>query len=173
MQKFKERWEITQTWQLIFPFLGILGLLLSGYLIGRGLLKLIDMKLTNTLENIVATAITLIIAFVLLQITLLIFKPLAKKWKVNRRWELIAIFIVFAITGSTAARLSDPLLHSVGLTPENTNPWLYWPVRILIIFPVYQVLLIFIGWLFGQFRFFWNFEKRMLKRMGFARFIKE
>ena len=78
---------------------------------------------------------------------------------------MIAIFIVFAITGSLSARLAAPLVHLLGLDYETSSGWLYWPVRILIIFPIYQLLLVAIGWLFGQFQFFWAFEKRMLKKM--------
>jgi hypothetical protein len=47
---------------------------------------------------------------------------------------------------------------------------------LVLIFPFYQVLLVFIGFLFGQFTFFWNFEKKMLNRMklGFiANFVDE
>ena len=43
--------------------------------------------------------------------------------------------------------------------------WIYWPIRIVILFPIYQVMLVVIGALFGQFNFFWNFEKKMLNRM--------
>lgn len=172
MQKFKDRWEIKKDWQLIFPALGVLGLLFSGYLIANAILKRIENEFVQDSRILLLIPAVLIISFLLLKITLWLFKRLETKWNVTYRWELIAIFIVFAITGSTAARLSTPLLHSIGLTHENTNPWIYWPLRILIIFPIYQVLLIFIGWLFGQFRFFWKFEKKMLKRMGFAKFIK-
>jgi hypothetical protein len=35
-----------------------------------------------------------------------------------------------------------------------------------LIFPLYQVLLVLIGALFGQFSFFWGFEKKMLRRFG-------
>ena len=43
--------------------------------------------------------------------------------------------------------------------------WLYWPIRLIIIFPIYQVMLVLIGELFVQFKFFWEFEKKMLDRM--------
>jgi hypothetical protein len=39
------------------------------------------------------------------------------------------------------------------------------PIRLIIIFPIYQILLVLIGSIFGQFRFFWKFEKKILKRM--------
>jgi hypothetical protein len=47
-------------------------------------------------------------------------------------------------------------------------------LRLLLIFPIYQILLVFVGFIFGQFSFFWNFEKKMLERLklGFiARYI--
>jgi hypothetical protein len=62
--------------------------------------------------------------------------------------------------------LAEPLTHWLGLSPENTSLWLYWPFRILVIFPIYQVILVLCGTLFGEFQFFWNFEKKMLSRMG-------
>lgn len=92
-------------------------------------------------------------------------KKLKERWNVTSNWQLIIIFIVFAITGSTAAYLSKPLTNFLGVTKENLSLWIYWPIRLIIIFPAYQVLLVLIGALFGQFNFFWEFEKKMLIRM--------
>jgi manganese efflux pump family protein len=90
---------------------------------------------------------------------------LKERWNIKSNWQLTLILIVFAITGSTAAYLSKPVTSSLGISKENLSLWLYWPFRLLIIFPVYQVLLVIIGALFGQFTFFWEFEKKMLDRM--------
>lgn len=90
---------------------------------------------------------------------------LKAKWNIESNWQLTVIFIVFAITGSTAAKFAGPLVDFLGLTKDN--PWIYWPARILLIFPIYQVLLVFFGWLFGEFDFFWNFEKKMLRLFGY------
>lgn len=92
-------------------------------------------------------------------------KKLKERWNVTSNLQLTLIFIVFAITGSTAAYLSKPVTTALGITKENLSLWLYWPFRLLIIFPVYQVILVIIGAIFGQFAFFWNFEKKMLDRM--------
>ncbi|MFY7989014.1 MAG: DUF6787 family protein [Flavobacterium sp.] len=92
-------------------------------------------------------------------------KKLKERWNVTSNWQLIIIFIVFAITGSTAAYLSKPLTNFLGVTKENLSLWIYWPIRLIIIFPAYQILLVLIGALFGQFNFFWEFEKKMLIRM--------
>jgi hypothetical protein len=99
-------------------------------------------------------------------------KELKKRWKIHSNFQLIIIFIVFAITGSTSAWLSKPACLWLGITDEDFGYW-YTPVRLIIIFPLYQVLLVLIGFSFGQFKFFWGFEKKMLKRMGCGFFFKE
>ena len=99
-------------------------------------------------------------------------EKLKKRWGIDSNFQIVIIFIVFAVTGSTAAKLAEPITELIGLEKETTNAWLYWTARILLIFPIYQVLLVAFGWLFGQFRFFWNFEKKMLRRMGLGFFFK-
>lgn len=98
-------------------------------------------------------------------------KKLKERWGISSNWQVVVIFIVFGITGSTSAKIAGPIVEFLGITQENTSDWIYWPVRILLIFPVYQVLLIIFGWIFGQFQFFWAFEKKMLRRLGFAKFL--
>jgi len=93
-------------------------------------------------------------------------EKLKKRWGIESNFQIIIIFIVFGITGSVSAKLAAPLTELIGVTKENVSGWVYWPIRILLIFPIYQVLLVFFGWLFGQFKFFWAFEKKMLKRLG-------
>ena len=55
------------------------------------------------------------------------------------------------------------LLMLFYLEPNNTI--LYWVIRVLIIFPLYQLLLIVVGTIFGEFKYFWNIEKKILKRL--------
>lgn len=91
---------------------------------------------------------------------------LKERWGIHSNFQLVMILVVFAVTGSSATKFSTPLTNFFGISLENTSPWVYWIVRILLIFPIYQVLLVFFGFIFGQFQFFWNFEKKMLRRMG-------
>ena len=81
--------------------------------------------------------------------------------------------LVFSITGSLALLVAKPILAFTGMSPANTNLWIYILVRIIILFPIYQILILIVGWLFGQFSFFWDFEKKILKRLGFHRFFKD
>ncbi|MFV5695791.1 DUF6787 family protein [Flavobacterium sp. LB3P122] len=97
---------------------------------------------------------------------------LKKRWGIETNFQLTIIFIVFAITGSASAWLSKPFCFWLGITKSDLGYW-FTPVRLLLIFPIYQVLLVSIGFVFGQFKFFWAFEKKMLKRMGFGFVFKE
>lgn len=171
MQRIKERWDITKSWQLIFPILAMIMVFATAYLITRKFLH--GFQLNNTPWEWPFTLLsTALGGYVILKVCFWCFKKLENKWKVEYRWEMIAIFIVFAITGSLSAKLAQPLTHWAGVHRETANPWLYWLVRIVIILPIYQVLLVAIGWLFGQFKFFWGFEKKMLARMGLGFLFK-
>lgn len=99
-------------------------------------------------------------------------EKLKKRWGIKSNFQIVIIFIVFAVTGSAATKLAAPITEFIGLDRDTTNPWLFWPVRILLIFPIYQVLLVLIGWLFGQFTFFWKFEKKTLNRLGLGFLFK-
>lgn len=88
-----------------------------------------------------------------------------ERWNITSNWQVFVIILVFAITGSTAAMISKPILHWLGISKETHHIVLYLLLYILIIFPIYQILLVAIGFLFGQFKFFWAFEKKMLRSM--------
>ena len=90
---------------------------------------------------------------------------LKQKWGVKSNFQLVIIIIVFAITGSTSAWVTRPILAYIGIDKTTMNPFIYWPLSILLILPVYKVLLIVIGTIFGQYRFFSQFVKKMLIRM--------
>ena len=98
-------------------------------------------------------------------------KKLKERWGIESNFQLTLIFIVFAITGSASAWLSKPFCYWLGITKADLGFW-FTPIRLLLIFPIYQVLLVCIGFLFGQFRFFWEFEKKMLRSMGLGFLFK-
>ncbi len=98
-------------------------------------------------------------------------EKLKKRWGIEKNWEIAVIMLVFSITGSSAMKLALPIMRSIGLEKSQTAAYIFWPIRIILVFLVYQVLLVSFGWLFGQFRFFWNMEKKMLCRLGFKKFF--
>lgn len=106
------------------------------------------------------------------------FNRLKNKWEIQSNSQLILIFIVFGITGSLSVRLAEPVLEFLNINDNYFEELflgnlLYWTLRVVIVFPLYQILLLVIGTLFLQFKFFLNFEKKILRRIGFKRFFKE
>ena len=100
-------------------------------------------------------------------------KKLKERWQIKSNWQIITILIVFSLNGSFAAWVAKPVVTEFfGLDPNVISPWLYILVRILLIFPIYQITLPIVGWFFGQFQFFWNFEKKFLSRLGLGFLFK-
>ena len=85
-----------------------------------------------------------------------------ERWNIKSNWQLFVIIVVFAVTGSSAAYLSKPILATFGISKDTFSAWEYYPLYIILIFPIYQILLVSFGFIFGQFTFFWAFEKKML-----------
>lgn len=97
---------------------------------------------------------------------------LKERWNIQSNFQFFIILLVFAITGSTSALIAKPILAFLGITKESVSLWLYYPLYIIIILPIYKVLLLIIGTLAGQHYFFLNFIKKMLKRMGLGFMFK-
>lgn len=95
------------------------------------------------------------------------FEKLKQRWKVNSV-DLILILCVFAITGTSTAYISKVVTGWVGLTPESPL-WQRAGLRGLVLIFGYQAILLLVSIPFGQFSFFWNYEKKILRRMGFMK----
>ncbi|MBA6153604.1 DUF6787 family protein [Gelidibacter maritimus] len=165
MENFKKNWQIQQNWQLLFPVLGILILGYCSY-------RLADVIVGNI--NLFLVLIASVVIFsLLLKLTLFLFKKLEKKWILDYRWEMIRVFIVFSVTGSSSMFIGKPIMALIGITKDNLNTTVYWILYITVGLIFYQFMLVFFGWLFGQFKFFWEFEKKMLSRIGFKKFLNQ
>lgn len=88
-------------------------------------------------------------------------KRLQDKWELESPLQVLLILLVFSLAGTTAVMLRKSLFFALGYT-EETNFWLKTFTYILFLFPAYQVLLLAYGFVFGQFRFFWKKEQKML-----------
>ena len=92
-------------------------------------------------------------------------EKLIKKFNANSIQHLFIIFIIFAISGSGTLFISSSILIALGLDKLITFYPLYIFVRIILIIPIYQFILIIIASLFGEFDYFWKFEKKFLQRL--------
>ena len=93
------------------------------------------------------------------------FQNLINKFNAKSKVHLFKIFIVFGLSGSFSLWISFPILAALDLKNILNNYPLYILFRVLIIIPIYQLILIVIGTLFGEFEYFWKFEKKILKRI--------
>tara|TARA_B100001057_G_scaffold489072_1_gene574627 strand:+ start:67 stop:363 length:297 start_codon:yes stop_codon:yes gene_type:complete len=93
-------------------------------------------------------------------------KYLKDKWNLKSNFQLVIILIVFAITGSSSLYISKPLMEFLSISTDSMNIISYWILRFIIVTIVYQFVLLVVAFVFGQFNWFWNFEKKMLKKMG-------
>ena len=87
---------------------------------------------------------------------------LQEKWGLKSVGQVIVILIVFACTGFTVLVVKKPIVNFFTENGE-ANEWfkiVYW----LLIFPIYNMILLAYGFLFGQFEFFWAYEKKMINR---------
>ena len=83
-------------------------------------------------------------------------EKLKKIFKVSSTYQLIVVFIIFGITGSLSLFISDYILTILEL--ENLI------ISIFMVLITYQILLIIIGTIFGEFKYFWEMEKKILSR---------
>lgn len=92
-------------------------------------------------------------------------EKLKQRWNVRNGWDVLIILVVFACTGFSVLYVKRWSFELIGLNAQSPG-WLRWAVNILIILPLYQVILLIWGWIWGKFTFFWEFEKRMFSRIG-------
>ncbi len=95
-------------------------------------------------------------------------KKLKQKWNIKSDVQLVLIFLAFSLTGSASLYVRKAAFDWIGITPD-TSLWIKIPLYILIVFPSYQILFLVIGTLFGQFRFAWEFEKKVFSRFKFRK----
>jgi len=90
-------------------------------------------------------------------------EKLRNRWKLKSVAQVVVVLTVFTCTGFTVLYLKQPVLRFfAGDPPFSTAASV---VYYLLILPIYNLILLAYGFLFGQFSFFWEFEKRLFKRL--------
>ncbi len=94
-------------------------------------------------------------------------KKLQQKWKVSGL-QAFLILCVFAVTGTLTAYISKAITGWVGFNADT-----HWAaktgLRLAVLLFGYQAILLLTAFLFGQFHFFWMFEKKILQRIGLVK----
>jgi hypothetical protein len=78
---------------------------------------------------------------------------------VSSNWSVVLILVAFSAAGMSVLKVSRPIMDAI--LPPDAPKWLWWTLRVTIIPPVYEVILIVYGSLLGQRRFFWNKQKKL------------
>lgn len=90
---------------------------------------------------------------------------LQTKWGLASLWQVVLVLLVFACTGFTVMLIKNPILDLLGVDMSTGGFWkslLYF----MLVLPLYQLILLMYGFLFGQFAFFWEKEKRLFRLIG-------
>jgi uncharacterized membrane-anchored protein len=91
-------------------------------------------------------------------------QKLQSKWNLKSLRQVVLVLIVFALTGFTILFIKKPIFDYLGISMERGGFWktvLY----LLLVLPLYQIILLMWGFVFGQFSFFWEKEKQFLRRI--------
>jgi hypothetical protein len=91
---------------------------------------------------------------------------LQSKWQLKSLTQVLLVLLVFACTGTTILLIKNPLLAFFGIKRGGGQGALNTLLYLLLVLPLYQIMLLAYGFVFGQFQFFWEKEKQLLKRMG-------
>ena len=89
---------------------------------------------------------------------------LQAKWNLKSLTQVVLVLIVFALTGFTILFIKKPIFDFLGVSMERGGFWktvLY----LLLVLPLYQIILLLWGFVFGQFAFFWEKEKQFFRRI--------
>jgi len=91
----------------------------------------------------------------------LFIEKLKERWKVKSVMDVVIILVVFALTGSTVMLLRKWMVAQFDWAK---NDWFTYSYYWLVI-PIYNMILLGYGYIFGKFNFFWEFEKRTFNRI--------
>jgi DNA-3-methyladenine glycosylase I len=69
---------------------------------------------------------------------------------------------LFSLAGTVL--IGRPIVDAI--LPEDTPTWAWWTVKVVVIVPIYEVLLVSIGTLLGQGRFFRDKQRRVLRALS-------
>jgi hypothetical protein len=86
---------------------------------------------------------------------------LKKRWGLQSTREVIIVLIVFSLAGTSILFIRKPVYRLLHFSGDES-----WYIKVPLIILFYQVLLLFYGALLGQFRYFWEKEKKLFRLLS-------
>ena len=74
--------------------------------------------------------------------------------------HLVKIFFLFGLAGSLSVFLSDPILKIIKIDEIISFYPVYILIRLIIIFPLYQLILFAVAFIFGEYAYFRKFFQK-------------
>jgi hypothetical protein len=87
-------------------------------------------------------------------------EKMQERWHLKSLTQVVLVLIVFTLTGSSVVFLKPLVFKLFGMEKIVGVEGVI--IYILLVFPLYQILLMVYGTLLGQFAFFWKWEKKIL-----------
>jgi len=94
------------------------------------------------------------------------FEKLKKRWGISGNIQVLIILTVFTVTGFSFVYVNKLIDGWLGMNAE-TPLWIKTGVFVVILLPVYNLLLLVWGTVFGQYKFFSRFIVRFFRRLIF------
>ncbi|WKV13727.1 DUF6787 family protein [Marivirga harenae] len=90
------------------------------------------------------------------------FEKLKQRWDLKSGGQVFIVLLVFACTGFTVMFLKEPILSLIAAKEERN--WVFTTIYYILILPVYFLILLLYGFIFGQSKFFSGFVKKTISR---------
>ena len=92
-------------------------------------------------------------------------EKLIKRFNAKSLSHLVIIFVIFGISGTFTLMITEPIINLLKITEIFKNSLVLLFLRVIILIPLYQIILISIGYVFGEFDYFYTFEKKIYKKL--------
>ena len=96
------------------------------------------------------------------------FEKLRQKWKVNVL-QLVLILSTFAIGGSLTGYAAKKIMNALAVEAD----WLWTVIYILLVTIIWPIMVLIISIPFGQFRFFYNYTRKLGQKIGLVKVKSE
>src|SRR3989338_6996954 len=93
-----------------------------------------------------------------------VFHRFKEKWNIESNSDFFKIFMAFSLAGTTNALFLRPCFHTLSDNFPPIKPWLNPGTYIVVFIAFYQGFLLLYGFLFGQLKFFLDYERKFGQR---------
>jgi hypothetical protein len=90
-------------------------------------------------------------------------EKLKAQWGLSSAYRVVMVLITFSLAGMAVVLLRDHLYAFLGVT--DAGFWIKFLLFLTFFLPTHNLLLLVFGFFLGQFAFFWEYEKRFIRRI--------